>query len=121
MKNLNEYINENLETINEVSMNPKNAEQCIQNSYEEDGDATSIGSCFQWLDAIDWKKAEKMDDKKLVNTIININDDIDSDMALERYVPIMRAMLLMGKDKTITFLKTFIDDEELEDCCGIDD
>ena len=73
MKDLNEYINENLETINEVSMNPKNAEQCIQNSYEEDGDATSIGSCFQWLDAIDWKKAEKMDDKKLVNTIININ------------------------------------------------
>lgn len=118
MKNLNEYINENLEIINEVSMNPEKAEQYIKNSYEEDGDATSIGSCFQWLEELGWKK---MKDSEIVDEITNINNDIDSDMSLERYVPVMQAMLLMGKDKTIKFLKTFIDDEELEDCCGIDD
>lgn len=118
MKKLNEYINENLETINEASMNPKKAEQYIKNSYEEDGDATSIGSCFQWLEELGWKK---MKDDEMAEEITNINDDIDSDMALERYVPVMQAMLLMGKDKTIKFLKTFIDDDELEDYCGIDD
>lgn len=118
MRNLNEYLNENLETINEVSMNLKKAEQYIKNSYEEDGDATSIGSCFQWLEELGWKK---MRDGELVDEITSINDDIDADMALERYVPVMQAMLLMGKDKTIKFLKTFINDEELEDCCGIDD
>lgn len=120
MKDLNEYINENLETINEVSMNPKKAEQCIKNSYEEDGDAVSIGSCWQWLDGIDWKKAMKMDDKKLINTIMNINDDIDSDMALDRYIPVMRSLLFLGRDAAYEYLKSFIDDEELEDY-GIND
>lgn len=110
MKNLNEYINE--------SLNPKIAQKTISQSYKEDGDATSIGSCFQWLEELGWKK---MKDDEIAEEITNINDDIDSDMALERYVPVMQAMLLMGKDKTIKFLKTFIDDDELEDCCGIDD
>ena len=120
MRDLNEYINENLEIINEVSMNSKKAEQCIKNSYEEDGDANSIGSCWQWLDGIDWKKAEKMDDKKLIDTILNTNDNIDSDMTLERYIPIMRALLFLGRDAAHEYLETFIDEEELEDC-GVDD
>ena len=85
--------------------------------YFYNSDGTTAQMCGNGMRCF----AKYVYDKKLVNTIININDDIDSDMALERYVPIMRAMLLMGKDKTIAFLRTFIDDEELEDCCGIDD
>jgi hypothetical protein len=112
MKNLNEYINE--------SLNPKTAQKAISQSYQEDGDATSIGSCWQWLDEIDWKKAEKMDDKKLTDAIVNINDDIDSDMALERYIPVIRALLTLGRDAAYEYLESFIDEEELEDC-GIDD
>lgn len=112
MKDLNEYINE--------SLNPKTAQKTLNQSYKEDGDATSIGSCWQWLDEIDWKKAVKMDDKKLTDAIVNINDDIDSDMALERYVPVMRALLALGREEAYEYLESFIDEDELEDC-GIDD
>lgn len=112
MKNLNEYINE--------SLNPKTAQKALSQSYKEDGDATSIGSCWQWLDEIDWKKAEKMDDKKLIDAIVNINNDIDSDMALERYIPVMRALIALGRDAAYEYLESFIDEEELEDY-GIDD
>ena len=110
MKAINTYINEAL-------MNPRKAEENIRNSYKEDGDATSIGSCWNWLDELGWKK---MTDNEIMKAIPEINDDIDADMALERYVPVMQAMLSMGKDKTLKFLKSFIDDDELEDC-GIED
>lgn len=112
MKDLNKYINE--------SINPKTAQKTLSQSYKEDGDATSIGSCWQWLDDIDWEKAEKMDDKKLTDAIVNINDDIDSDTALERYIPIMRALLSLGREDAYEYLESFIDEEELEDY-GIDD
>ena len=112
MKNLNEYINE--------SLNPKTAQKALSQSYQEDGDATSIGSCWQWLDEIDWKDAKKMDDDELADAIVNINDDIDSDMALERYIPVMRALLSLGREDAYEYLESFIDEEELEDC-GIDD
>lgn len=111
MKDINIFINEAL-------MNPKKSEQYIRNSYEEDGDATSIGSCFRWLEDLKWKE---MKDKDITDAIVNINDDIDSDIALEKYVPIMQAMLSLGRNETIKYLKSFIDDDELEDCCGIDD
>ena len=103
--------------INEALMNPRKAEEYIRNSYNEDGDATSIGSCWNWLEELGWTK---MKDAELAREIPKINDDIDSDMALERYVPVMQAMLSMGKDKALKFLKSFIDDDELEDC-GIED
>lgn len=110
MKAINTYINEAL-------MNPRKAEEYIRNSYKEDGDATSIGSCWNWLNELGWKK---MTDNEIMKAIPEINNDIDADMALERYVPVMQAMLLMGKDKALKFLKSFIDDDELEDC-GIED
>ena len=110
MKSIDTYINEAL-------MNPRKAEEYIKNSYNEDGDATSIGSCWNWLNELGW---EKMTDNEIMKAIPEINDDIDADMALERYVPVMQAMLSMGKDKTLKFLKSFIDDDELEDC-GIED
>ena len=51
---------------------------------------------------------------------MNINDDIDSDMAFDRYIPVMRSLLFLGRDAAYEYLKSFIDDEELEDY-GIDD
>lgn len=112
MKDLNEYLNE--------SLNPKTAQKTLSQSYKEDGDATSIGSCWQWLDEIDWKEAKKMNDDELAEAIVDINDDIDSDMALERYVPVMRALLFLGRDAAYKYLESFIDEKELEDY-GVDD
>ena len=54
-----------------------------KNSYEEDGDATSIGSCFQWLEELGWKKmkddemAEEITNIKILKTPIRPTTELD--------------------------------------------
>jgi hypothetical protein len=89
--------------------------------YQSDGvTGTSEESIFMHAVSSNYKEAKKMDDDELVDAIVNINDDIDSDMALERYIPVMRALIFLGRDAAYKYLKSFIDEEELEDY-GIED
>lgn len=111
MKDLNEYIHESLESVNEA-MNEKKAKDIIKNIYDEDGEAVSIASCWNWLNDLNWKK---MSERDYIREIPKINDDIDSDMVIDRYAPVMMAMVALGKEATYEYLKSFVDEDELDD------
>lgn len=77
-----------------------------------DQDAISVISCFQWLEDFGW---EVMVPDAMANKIVEINEDIDIDMALEYYVPICTKMLALGRNRVIEILKTLMDESDFEE------
>ena len=108
MKNLKDFINESL--LNEANMNK--VLKTIEELYNNDGDLTSVASCFNWLDELNW---EEMSAEEYATAVNDINDDIDEDTFMGIYWDCMSAMLTAGRKETLKFIKKVSEPGEMED------
>lgn len=105
---LKDFINESL--LNEANMNK--VLKIIDRLYNEDGDLTSVASCFNWLDALKW---EDMDAEEYAAAVNDINDDVDEDTFMGIFWDCMEAMLTVGRKETLKFIKKISKPDEMED------
>jgi hypothetical protein len=108
MKNLKDFINESL--LNEANMNK--VLKTVEELYNSDGDLTSVASCFNWLDELDW---EEMSAEEYAEAVNDINDDIDEDTFMIMFWDCMSAMLTAGRKETLKFIKKVSKPGEMED------
>jgi hypothetical protein len=108
MKNLKDFINEAL--VNEANIN-----KCLKKIgllANEDGDLTSVASCFNWLEELDW---QKMSEEEYTEAVHDINDDVDEEIFMSRYCNCMMAMAEVGRKQTLKFIENISSKEEMED------
>lgn len=105
---LKDFINESL--LNESNINK--ALKTIGRLYNDDGDLTSVASCFNWLDELNW---EEMSAEEYAEAVNDINDDIDEDTFMGMFWDCMSAMLTAGRKETLKFIKKISNPEEMED------
>lgn len=105
---LKDFINESL--LNESNINK--ALKTIGRLYNDDGDLTSVASCFNWLDELNW---EEMSAEEYAAAVNDINDDIDEDTFMGMFWDCMSAMLIAGRKETLKFIKKVSSPEEMED------
>ena len=105
---LKDFINESL--LNEANMNK--VLKTIEELYNSDGDLTSVASCFNWLDELDW---EEMSAEEYAAAVNDINDDIDEDTFMWMFWDCMSAMLTAGRKETLKFIKKVSSPGEMED------
>lgn len=105
---LKDFINESL--LNEANMNK--ALKIIDRLYNEDGDLTSVASCFNWLDALNW---EDMGAEEYAAAVNDINDDVDEDTFMGIFWDCMEAMLTVGRKESLKFIKKISKPDEMED------
>ena len=105
---LKDFINESL--LNEANINK--ALKTIGRLYNDDGDLTSVASCFNWLDELNW---EEMSAEEYAEAVNDINDDIDEDTFMGMYWNCMSAMLTAGRKETLKFIKNISSPREMED------
>lgn len=112
MIDLKDFINESL--VNESTDNQKL--KFIGGIYNEDGDLSTIASCFNWLDELNW---EKMSEEEYAEAIHDINDDIDEEIFMVKYCDCIMKMVELGRNKVLKFIKNISSKDEMEDF-GID-
>ena len=105
---LKDFINESL--LNESNINK--ALKTIGRLYNDDGDLTSVASCFNWLDELNW---EEMSAEEYAEAVNDINDDIDEDTFMGMFWDCMSAMLTAGRKETLKFIKKVSKPGEMED------
>lgn len=105
---LKDFINESL--LNESNINK--ALKTIGRLYNDDGDLTSVASCFNWLDELNW---EEMSAEEYAEAVNDINDDIDEDIFMGMFWDCMSAMLTAGRKETLKFIKKVSKPGEMED------
>lgn len=83
--------------------------QFIKDIYQEDGNLSSVASCYHWLEELGWKSLSK---KEYVEEISAINEDIDHKTAMLRYADVMVAMGKLGKSATFHYIEQMVDDQD---------
>ena len=112
---LKDFINEAL--ISEAKLNDKKAYDIIKDMYDEENHIVAVASCWNW-----WRSAnfEKYTAGGYADHILEINDDVDEDMAESYYGKCMVAMAHLGKDKTLEFIKKIAPKDQIEDYLDLD-
>lgn len=108
MIDLKDFINESL--VNESTDNQML--KFIGGVYNEDGDLSTIASCFNWLDELNW---EKMSEEEYAEAIRDINDDIDEEIFMVKYCDCIMKMVELGRNKVLKFIKNISSKDEIED------
>jgi hypothetical protein len=114
MENLQTFIKENINEAKASNSTITRAKKSIKNAYYDCGDGCSITSAFSWMDSLNgWDRG--MDIYDYIDGIRDINNDITAGDVRYKYYPIIKAFYTLGKEESIKYVLSLLDEEEDDD------